>query len=72
LAYVATLPQEEQDAINNLRVPAKDSRTGQEFDCSIGDSVRDGLSNKICMHKMGDLLQQAAGYLRKANPSIQQ
>jgi hypothetical protein len=31
LAYVATLPQSEQESIDGLRVPAKDSHTGQAF-----------------------------------------
>jgi hypothetical protein len=67
VAYLATLPQSEQDALDKLRVPAKDSHTGQEFDCTIGDAVRDAKANKICVHKAGDLLKQAANYLRKVN-----
>jgi hypothetical protein len=70
LAYVATLPKLEQDAIDKLRVQARDSHTGQEFDCTIGDAVRDGRANKICMHKMGDLLKQAAAFLRRTNPNV--
>lgn len=64
LAHLATLPKDEQDAIDNLRVPAKDSHTGQEFDSSIGDAVRDARANKICIHKTGDLLGQAARWLK--------
>jgi hypothetical protein len=67
VAYLATLPQSEQDALDKLRVPAQDSHTGQEFDCTIGDAVRDAKANKICVHKAGDLLKQAANYLRKVN-----
>lgn len=54
-AYIATLPQAEQKAINNLRVPAKDSHTGQAFDGSIGESLRDAQANRTCFHKTGDL-----------------
>jgi hypothetical protein len=64
LAHLATLPKDEQDAIDQLRVPAKDSHTGQEFDTSIGDAVRDARANKICVHKTGDLLGQAARWLK--------
>lgn len=53
LAYVATLPELEQKAIDNLRVPAKDSHTGQAFDGSIGEAVRDAKANKLCFHKAG-------------------
>lgn len=66
MAYLATLPQAEQDAIDKLRVPAKDSHTGQAFDCTIGDAVRDAKANKICVHKTGDLLSQAVTYLGQA------
>ncbi|KAF2192231.1 hypothetical protein K469DRAFT_745718 [Zopfia rhizophila CBS 207.26] len=64
LSHVAVLPQAEQDAIDRLRVPATDSHTGQAFDCTIGDAVRDAQANKICLHKTGDLIGQAARYLR--------
>lgn len=52
-AYVATLPDAEQKAIDLLKVPAKDSHTGQPFDASIGESVRDALGNRVCFHKTG-------------------
>ncbi|MCJ1247639.1 hypothetical protein MMC30_004854 [Trapelia coarctata] len=65
LAYMATLPQAEQKALNELRVPAKDTHTGQAFDTSIGDAVRDAQGNRVCFHKVGDLMRQAALYLRK-------
>lgn len=54
-AYTATLPQAEQKAIDVLRVPAKDSHTGQAFDSSIGESLRDAQANRTCFHKTGDL-----------------
>jgi hypothetical protein len=53
LAYIATLPEAEQNAIDNLRVPAKDSHTGQAFDGTIGEAVRDAKANKLCFHKAG-------------------
>lgn len=54
LAYVATLPEAEQNAIDNLRVPARDSHTGQAFDGTIGEAVRDAKANKLCFHKAGE------------------
>ncbi|MCJ1396282.1 hypothetical protein MMC18_009171 [Xylographa bjoerkii] len=65
LAYVATLPQPEQKAIDVLRVPAKDRHTGQLFDTSIGEAVRDAQGNRLCFHKTGDLIGQAVRYLRQ-------
>lgn len=65
LSYVATLPSDEQKAIDGLKVPAKDSHTGIKFDIAIGDAVRDAQGNRVCFHKTGDLLRQAAEYLRK-------
>jgi hypothetical protein len=49
LAYIATLPQAEQRAIDELRVPATDSHTGQPFDCTIGQAVRDARANVTCL-----------------------
>jgi hypothetical protein len=69
LAYVAMLPQVERKAIDVLRVPAKDSHTGQPFDCTIGEAVRDAQASKICLHKTGDLIGQAARHLRQSNSS---
>jgi len=67
LTYLATLPHLEQRAIDNLRVPATDSHTGQPFDCTIGEAVRDGKANRICLHKTGDLIGQAVRHLRRNN-----
>jgi hypothetical protein len=53
LAYIATLPEAEQNAIDNLRVQAKDSHTGQAFDGTIGEAVRDAKANRLCFHKAG-------------------
>ncbi len=64
LTYVATLPDAEQDAIERLRVPANDSHTGQGFDTTIGEAVQDAQANRVCSHKTGDFLSQAARYLR--------
>lgn len=66
LGYVATLPESEQQALDRLRVPAKDSHTGQAFDTSIGEAVRDAKANRVCIHKTGDFLQQAARYLKRS------
>jgi hypothetical protein len=65
LAYTATLPASEQKALDDLRVPAKDSHTGQGFDTSVGEAVRDASGNRVCFHKTGDFLKQAASHLRK-------
>jgi len=65
LAYLATLPAAEQDAVERLKVPAKDSHTGLPFDASIGEAVRDAQGNRICFHKAGDLIQQAGRWLRQ-------
>ena len=69
LAYAATLPQAEQTALDELRVPANDSHTGQAFDTSIGETVRDAQGNRICFHKTGDFIKQAAAYLRRNLPA---
>ena len=65
LAYTATLPDNEQKAIDELKIPAKDSHTNIAFDIAIGDAVRDAQGNRVCFHKTGDLLQQAANHLKK-------
>ena len=64
-AYVATLPRTEQQAIDSLKVPAKDSHTGNGYDCTIGEAVRDAQGNRVCIHKTGDFLDQAAKYLKE-------
>lgn len=65
IAYLATLPRAEQNAIDKLRVPAKDSHTGLAFDSSVGEAVRDAAGNRMCFHKTGDFLRQAATHLRR-------
>ena len=65
LAYVATLPLKEQDAIHELWVPAVDSHTGMGYDGSVGEALEAALANKACFHKVGDLIGQAARYLRR-------
>ncbi|KAI1516795.1 hypothetical protein A1F96_05680 [Pyrenophora tritici-repentis] len=65
LLYVATLPEFEQKALKGLKCPAKDSHTGQAYDCSVGKAVNDARANLVCFHKTGDFIGQAAGYLRR-------
>jgi len=65
MTYVATLPEAEQKALDGLRVPATDSHTGLAFDFSIGEAVRDAQGNRVCIHKIGDFLGQAAKHLRQ-------
>jgi hypothetical protein len=52
LAYRATLPVAEQKSIDSLKLPARDGHTGQAFDYTIGESVRDGKSGVTCFHKV--------------------
>ncbi|KUJ14380.1 uncharacterized protein LY89DRAFT_620807 [Mollisia scopiformis] len=66
IAYLATLPVTEQEALDKLRVPAVDSHTGMAFDTSIGEAVRDAQGNKLCFHKCADLLTQAVSHLKKS------
>ncbi|KAH8723525.1 hypothetical protein GQ44DRAFT_656388 [Phaeosphaeriaceae sp. PMI808] len=73
LAYVATLPEAEQKAIEHLKCPAKDSHTGQSYDFSIGEAVRNAKGNLVCFHKTGDFIKQAAAHLKqnsKQNPNV--
>ncbi|KAL6707028.1 hypothetical protein ACN47E_004780 [Coniothyrium glycines] len=63
LAYVATLPEPEQKVIDSLKCPAKDSHTGQAYDFTIGESVQDAKGNRVCFHKTGDFIKQAAAHL---------
>lgn len=65
LAYIATLPESEQKALDGLKCPAKDSHTGHSYDFAVGEAVRDAKGNRVCFHKTGDFLKQAAAYLRK-------
>ena len=63
-AYLETLPSSEQKAIDDLKVPATDSHTRVSFDTSIGEAVTDVQGNRVCSHKIGDFLTQAASYLK--------
>ena len=67
LAYVATLPDAEVKAIDVLRVPAIDNHSGQAFDTTIGEAVRDAQGNRVCFHKTGDFIRQAAAHLRQSD-----
>lgn len=64
VSYLETLPRSEQKAIDELKVPAKDSHTGMEFDTTIGEAVKDVQGNRVCSHKTGDFLAQAVKYLK--------
>jgi len=65
--YTATLPKAERDGLDKLQVPAVDSHTGQKFDSSIGETIRDAIGNKTCAHKAGDFLGQAARHLKRTD-----
>ncbi|KAM5344572.1 hypothetical protein ACJ41O_013107 [Fusarium nematophilum] len=64
LAYIATLPDNEQKTIDSLKIPANDRLNGRPYDYTIGQSVKDAKSNLTCFHKVGDFLSQAAQNLR--------
>ena len=66
IAYLETLPSSEQNAIDDLKVPATDSHTHVPFDTSIGEAVADVQGNRVCSHKTGDFLTQAAKYLTQS------
>jgi hypothetical protein len=59
------VPEAEQKALNGLKCPAKDSHTGQAYDFSIGEAVLDAKGNRVCFHKTGDFIKQAAQHLRQ-------
>jgi hypothetical protein len=59
------VPELEQKAIEGLKCPARDSHTGQTYDWSIGEAVRDAKGNLVCFHKTGDFIKQVAVHLRK-------
>lgn len=59
------VPDLEQKAIDGLKCPAKDSHTGQAYDSTIGEAVRDAKGNRVCFHKTGDFIGQAAAHLRQ-------
>jgi hypothetical protein len=61
----STVPELEQKAIEHLKCPARDSHTGQAYDFSIGEAVRDAKGNRVCFHKTGDFIKQAAAHLRQ-------
>ncbi|KAJ2907187.1 hypothetical protein MKZ38_006481 [Zalerion maritima] len=63
MAFLASRSEEEQKAVDGLRVNAQDRNTGQPFDASIGKSLRDAKGNMTCFHKVGDFLTQAARFL---------
>lgn len=51
LAFVATIPETEQKTINS-KIPARDGFSGQSFDYTIGETVRDAKANTTCFHKV--------------------
>ncbi|KAI0127150.1 hypothetical protein BJ170DRAFT_683004 [Xylariales sp. AK1849] len=55
LAYSVTLPDSEQTTLNSLKIPARDSHTGQAFDYTIGTSVGDAKANVTCFHKVSKI-----------------
>ncbi|KAI4155057.1 MAG: hypothetical protein LQ340_001252 [Diploschistes diacapsis] len=46
-AYMATLPREEREALDGLRVPAVDQHTGWGYDASLGEMLGDAKANRV-------------------------
>ena len=46
-AYTATLPKQEKEALDALRVPAVDRHTGWGYDASLGEMLRDAKGNQV-------------------------
>lgn len=63
-SYLETVPSGEEEAVDDLKVPATDSHTGMAFDTTVGGTVKDVEWNSICSHKAGDLLAQAVKFLK--------
>ena len=51
-AYTATLPRQEKDALDALRVPAIDRHTGWGYDASLGEMLRDAKGNQVCLYTL--------------------
>ncbi|CAK7228226.1 hypothetical protein SCUCBS95973_006810 [Sporothrix curviconia] len=64
MAYYHTLPEAEKRTLRSLKVPAKDSHTGQAYDSAILEAIQDAKANRVCYHKAGDFLSQAAKKLK--------
>ncbi|CAK7224348.1 hypothetical protein SBRCBS47491_005518 [Sporothrix bragantina] len=64
MAYYHTLPEAEKRTLKSLKVPAKDSHTGQAYDSAILEAIQDAKANRVCYHKVGDFLSQAAKKLK--------
>ena len=65
MAYYHTLPEEEKRTLKSLKVPATDSHTGQAYDSAILEAIQDAKANRVCYHKIGDFLKQAAKNLKE-------
>ncbi|CAK7201278.1 hypothetical protein SEUCBS139899_003981 [Sporothrix eucalyptigena] len=64
MAYYHTLPEAEKRTLKSLKVPAKDTHTGQAYDSAILEAIQDAKANRVCYHKVGDFLSQAAKKLK--------
>jgi hypothetical protein len=60
------VPVFEQKAIEHLKCPARDSHTGQAYDFTISEAVLDAKGNRVCFHKTGDFIKQAAAHLKQS------
>jgi len=68
--YMVTLPAEEQEALDKLRVPAADEPTKPTFDCPLGEILRDAFETKAGLQKVGRLTEQAVSYLQSRMPGV--
>lgn len=65
ILIISAVPELEQKCIDGLKCPTKDKHTGQAYDLTIGEAVRDAKGNRVCFHNAGDFIKQAAAYLRQ-------
>jgi len=54
VGYLATLPGDGHRAVDELKVPAKESHTQMEFGTAIGEVMGDAQGSKVCFYKTGD------------------
>lgn len=69
MSYLETLPDNEQQTIDKLQISARDSHSGIPFDTTIKEAVDDLVGNRVCSHKIGDFLSQAAAFLTTMDDS---
>lgn len=51
--------------MESFQCPAFDAHTGNAFDNTVGQTLRDAKATEICIHKAGDFIKQAAAHLKE-------